>query len=231
MRNPNLALSDKTGRSASRELRTRSLWWGSIPSLCALLACCTPSSEQQETPRRPLNVGLMDLRGEAVPEGPVSGTIAGNPFRSKNAYYTISRRAGGQRIDLFFLEEEHEHCGLPGASSSLSGPTVWIRIPGRTSLAPGELTAELAGENTMQAHYEVQQEGHWTGVGIGRSVGLLSIATIQEDIVHGHLLVCFDDGVESCVRGRFRAGECRSEVDLNPAGERFSNSEREAEER
>ena len=98
--------------------------WDALWLFFALLACCTPAQEQQDAPRRPLTVTLADLRSEAVPEGPVAGTIAGTPFQSVSAYYTVLRRPGSERIDLFFMEGENEHCGLPGASSSLDARTV-----------------------------------------------------------------------------------------------------------
>ena len=163
----------------------------------------------EESPSQPLAMRSEAMEAADIPDGPVTGTLAGEDFTSADARFRIQRYEGRERVDLMFFSERRSDCGLP---VTREGRTVFLRFPGVTELSPGELTIDPDDEDpAFSVHYEQRDERTWSGVGGGAA--RLTLDEVRPTTIVGRLHVCFDDGRGSCVEGRFEAVECRSVVD------------------
>jgi hypothetical protein len=148
----------------------------------------------------------------AAVEGALRGSVDGRPFHALDARVRVVSFAGRERVDLLFADEAIERCGLPLARAQTR---LWVRVPGVTSLAVGELdlleerTADEA--NALEVHYE-RPNGR-AFVEAHRGVLRLEITRATTEVVEGRLSACFADASGSCVAGRFRATPCRGRVD------------------
>ncbi len=160
---------------------------------------------------RHLNMRANDMRVDAIPPPPVSGTVDGQPFHLRTAWYRIQRRMGRDRVDLILSEGGRAR--LCGESTPDRARHVWIRFPSVTALHTGVQRVDAPATNPFSIHFERILDGRWRGHSGG--VGVVSVDTVERTTVTGRLRACFDDEGASCVSGTFRAEECQSELDLD----------------
>jgi len=202
--------------------------WRRATTLAATLALasCGGSSETG-APRRPLSVDAAGLRAADIPDHAVTGELRGRPFSARDVRLHVVEVPGRERVDLIVSDEPIAHCGVPGQPAIDRSRRIWFRAEGRTRFEPGELRIDPARGGTVSAHYEVFEGGRW--MGSGTAAALLVVNEIGGGAMTGRLAACFDDGASSCVRGRIVAAPCRSAIDLNMLGERFTGAEVEGQ--
>jgi len=174
-----------------------------IVSSALLIACGEPPATRAPLPAP----STVDLAGV---EGDVDGTIEGQPFHAIDARFRVVTYEGRERVDLLFADQAIELCGLPLARTQ---SRVWLRIPGLTSLVPGELS--LLDESTegtpLQVHYERPNGRQFTEE--HRGVARVEITRATSEQIDGRVHACFADASQSCIAGSFRALPCRGRVD------------------
>ena len=146
-------------------------------------------------------------RLDETEEGPVTGDLAGRPWRLVDARFDLVARPGRERVDLLLWDEPIERCGLP---IQRSGTAIWLRFPGRTRLEPGEYALE-SERGPFEVHYEVPTEEGF--VESHRGVATVRVDEVEPRGVRGRLQVCFADTDRSCVGGTFDASPCWSRID------------------
>lgn len=177
-----------------------------IALILAITACnAPPTSGPHPLAARASAKTLTD-----IPATPLAGTLRGKPFKLADARVRIEARAGRERVDVYLSETPIERCGLPLARH---GRRVWLRLPGTPTLDGAELRVEAGKPGPFEPHYEVELDGRWLGHGGGAA--LLSLKSEGFRKYAGQLWACFDDGLDSCVAGRFEASGCRSELDVD----------------
>ena len=172
-------------------------------------ALATLGCGAEAAPAEPLTIRSEEMQAADIPEGPVTGTIAGEEFTALDARFRVERYPGRERLDLIFYPERRADCGLPVARDTGS---VFLRFDGVTELTTGEQRIDPGDEDpAFGVHYELKEERMFSGVAGGAA--LLSLDEVRPTAIIGRVRVCFDDGRGSCVMGRFEAIECRSPVD------------------
>ena len=161
-------------------------------------------------PHVPLSRRSSQIVPDSIPDRPPSGKIAGTAFRFREARWRVDRRPGRERFEVWLSEARLPRCGLPGHDR---GRRVWFRIPQKTDPETGEWRVDPGQRNApISVHYEVPEEHRWTGRQGGAALLRIDrVADLGE--IFGRVDVCFDDGLRSCVAGRFRATPCVSRVD------------------
>lgn len=200
------------------------VWW-----LLAAAAALAPQGcggvGEPEGPGRPLAIDAAGLRAADVPDGPVTGELRGRRFVARDVRLHVVEVPGREQVDLIVSDRPLDACGVPGQPPHDRSRRVWLRAEGRTRLEAGELRIEPGRRGPVSAHYEVFEGGRW--LGSGTAAALLVTDEASGGALRGRLHACFDDGAASCVRGRFVAAPCRSAIDLNMLGERFTGAEAE----
>lgn len=157
----------------------------------------------------------------SIPTAGVSGTLGGQRFVLREAWYRVQRRAGRERIDLVLSEGRATR--LCAESDPEGARHVWVRFPRWQRFSAGEYRIDPNSANpAMSVHYEAPREHAWEGRGVASAVVVIDEAA--GDTVSGRIRACFGDATRSCVAGSFRAQECRSELD--PDGPNAGNIRR-----
>ena len=177
-----------------------------LASLCAALGAC-----HREARPRPPAMRSQAMNLAAVPPSPVAGALRGRPFRTVEAWYRVVRMPGRERIDLIFSEGHVAR--LCNESEPELARHVWLRFPGITQFAVGDLRVDPPAQSPFSVHYEWTEDDKWTGHGGGSAA--LAVEEVAPGAVVGRAKVCFGDATQSCVEGAFRARECRNELDLD----------------
>ncbi len=179
--------------------------------LVALVGC-----HESSPARRPVRETSDAMSLTAIPDAPVSGTLAGRPFTLRSAWLRVRARSNQSRVDLVLSE------GRPGRLCSRPTPNdarqLVVRFRGVTALS-----AETVRIDAASPGHEVFAE--WRGAHGSEGVGGGSAAVVLERVtdaeVVGRLRVCLPDAHGSCVGGTFRAQPCWDELDLDgPRGAR-----------
>jgi hypothetical protein len=147
---------------------------------------------------------------DAIPAGPLSGKIAGEPFKVGNARYTIDTRPGYEKLELILTSAElKDPCG---DLDPVRASSVWFRRKGAEQ--PKAETVHFGPKDTSdwEAHYDAWKDAHW--IGNGTAAVLLSLHDLTADRkLAGEVSVCFGDVEGSCVAGTFSAQRCVIRVD------------------
>ncbi len=163
-------------------------------------------------PDKPLGT---PMRIEAVPNAPISGTVRGQPFATRNARYYVDRRAGYEHLDIQFNDgESSDPCGPLNPPDATR---VWLRWTGGAFPDGGEIRLEASSKSGWSAHYQTRRDSAWIGSGDATGALLLRRAGLDRAI-RGSLSTCFDDRHGSCVAGTFVARECPLELDMPVRG-------------
>jgi len=202
-----------------RPPRPSPVWPLLLTALSGLASCSNEGA--QSAPRQTFGADATAFVSESIAEGPVHGAIAGAEVILSNARFQVRHVPGRERVDIIFDTAPVDLCGLPSSPEDRGTHRVWLRFTGQTSLEAGETRVRARGDaGTTRAHYERRTEdGLWRGS--GQAEALVVIDSTTQDAVEGRLQACFDDGLGSCVQGRFRATECASPLDISMLGERF----------
>ncbi len=145
-------------------------------------------------------------------DGPVEGQVDGRAFRALDARFRVVTFPGRERVDLFFADRAIARCGLSVARDETR---VWLRMPGVTSIALGELALLAAPEADAPASFEIHYERPIAGgyAEAHRGVARLEITSASAAQVDGRMRVCFAGADDSCVGGAFHATPCQSRID------------------
>lgn len=177
----------------------------------ALAGCARPA------PVRPPAIRSADMQVGAIPPTPVAGTLDGQRFTLREAWYRVVRKAGRERVDLILSEGRATR--LCAESDPELSRHVYLRFLQWQRPVAGELRVDPERAGVFSAHYEVPDGRQWRGTAVASAVVVFDAP--QGDTVDGRLELCFGDATQSCVKGSFRARECRSELD--PDGARAGN--------
>ncbi|MEI8255001.1 MAG: hypothetical protein WCJ30_04950 [Deltaproteobacteria bacterium] len=158
-----------------------------------------------------LAVRSSDMQVAAIPPPSVGGSIDGQAFHLRTAWYRVERRAGRERVDLILSEGTRAR--LCGDSTPERAREVWLRFPGVTSLQAGVQRVDPPAATPFSIHYERIVDDRWRGHTGGAAV--VSLDVVERTTISGRLRACFDDTSASCLSGTFRAEECQSELDLD----------------
>jgi hypothetical protein len=178
-----------------------------IGALClvALSAC---KDESHFTPHKAIDPPVASPN--AIPDAPVSGSLAGVPFQLRDARYIIDRRLGYAHTDIKLSAGKADTaCGPLTPTTATS---VWLRLEGAGRIDTKDVRLGPDAKDTWTVHYQVFNGERWVGVGDGSAV-----LTIHEPGADGKLNgaigVCFDDEKKSCVSGSFDAVACPPVID------------------
>ncbi len=174
-----------------------------LPSLTAA-GCQSDPPAQQSKLTPPHN------SASAIPAGAVAGRIRKVPFKANDMRYFVDRRPGHEKVDIKLSAASAAHpCGPREPTDATS---VWIRLPSRQSLRPGELRRTAQQPTAWSVHYQTKHDGYWRGN--GDAAALLVIRSVRPDFrIDGELAACFADGRDSCVAGSFSARYCPDPLD------------------
>jgi hypothetical protein len=175
-----------------------------------LLAACNEGLVAEPPPD---DVAPRHASAATIPDGPVRGTVGGEPFEAKRAYYRIYRQRDREHLDIMLLSE-------PGDCDDVDSPSVWIRFAEPNEPARGELRRGARDDAPWSVHYQVKRQGRW--LGHAGAAALLAIDNVKGgSFVDGDVSACFADASRSCIDGHFHADRCLDPVspdvrDLRP---------------
>lgn len=179
----------------------------------ALLVGCS-----REAPARPPAERSAEMQVASIPPTPVTGSLEGQRFTLRDAWYRVVRKAGRERLDLILSEGRVTR--LCAESDPERSRHVFLRFPSWQRPVAGEYRVDPGAAGAVfSAHYEAPDERQWRGTLVASAVVVFDAP--EGDTVDGRVEVCFGDATQSCVKGSFRARECRSELD--PDGPRSGN--------
>ena len=183
----------------------------------ALLALLALAGCHEATPaRRRVRETATAMNPAALPEAPVSGTLAGRAFTLRTAWLRVVRRVGQERTDLVLSEGRPSRlCGRPTPDDARQ---VVLRFKGVTQVPAGAL--RIDGSDARREVFAEARGAHGTE-GLGSGQALLVAEISPEGEVSGRVRACLPDAHGSCVGGSFRAQVCWDELDLDgPRGAR-----------
>ena len=179
--------------------------------LAAILLGACNDGRVAEPP--PDDVAPRHTGAATIPDGPVRGTVGGEDFEAKRAFYRMYRQRDREHLDIMLLSE-------PGDCEDIGSPSVWIRFAEPKEPAPGELRREARDDAAWSVHYQLERQGRWTGH--AGAAALLAISGVKSgSFVEGDVSACFADASRSCIAGHFHADRCLDPVspdvrDLRP---------------
>jgi len=187
---------------------------------CVVMACSTP-----QAPPTPTDLKPEHASASVIPISPVAGTVSRAPFTLGDARVEIDRRPGNEKLTIRL---SNTRSSRPCAPLPVEGTsTIWIRFPGKTTLAPGEWRRIPGQVSEPEVHLQVNDSGQWTGT--AESAAVLGIQSADPAVqLEGALSVCFADAARSCVAGGFVATVCPNVLDDSPRT--FSDTSREERE-